>query len=129
MLQALRSSGRLTSLRSTPRRFLLLDVSSEGALGSIRGLSFARRGCFAGCLGGPRVDHPGGDVLDRGAFRSGGCEGLGGLVSRVTGDLFLQLGGLGFGEETLFLEAGFAAAFVAVPEDEEEDWDVRVGLV
>ena len=51
------------------------------------------------------------------------------LVSGVVGDLLFQLGGLGFGEETLFLETGFAAAFVAVPEDEEEDWQVRAVLV
>lgn len=38
-------------------------------------------------------------------------------------DLFVQGGDLGFGEEAFLLEADFAAAFVAVPEDEEEDYE------
>lgn len=46
-------------------------------------------------------------------------------------DIFVQGGDLGFGEAAFFLEADFAAAFVAVPEDEEENYErglVRVGL-
>ena len=36
-------------------------------------------------------------------------------------DLMVEGGQLGFGEEPFLLEADFAAALVAVPEDEEED--------
>lgn len=38
-------------------------------------------------------------------------------------DLLVQGGDFGFGEAAFFLEADFAAAFVAVPEDEEEDYE------
>jgi len=44
-------------------------------------------------------------------------------------DFLVQRGDFGFGEEAFFLEADFAAAFVAVPEYEEEDCDEGRGLV
>lgn len=51
----------------------------------------------------------------------------------VSGDLGVEGGAFGVGEEALALEAGFAAAFVAVPEDEKEDcggggWLVDAGV-
>lgn len=65
------------------------------------------------------------DLLYRRAF---GCRGGVGdafgcarLEFWVGGNVGFEGGHFGFGELAFFFEAGFAAAFVAVPEDEEED--------
>jgi len=52
-----------------------------------------------------------------GSVRWGECS-RGGAVG---GDLEFKGGDFFFGEKTIFFEADFTAAFVAVPEDEKED--------
>ena len=72
------------------------------------------------------VLHARSHLLKSRTFRRGGgiwraCCG-GRLRSGVGGDIGFQGSDFGFGEQTLFFEPAFAAAFVAVPEYEEEDW-------
>lgn len=76
-------------------------------------------------LRGTLLMHTRPDLLHRSAF---GCRGgvrdafgCARLNFWVGGDVGFEGGHFGFGELALFFETGFAAAFVTVPEDEEED--------
>lgn len=75
----------------------------------LRLLGIARGGLGAGLCGG------GSGRADVGVGREDG------VCVRGVG---VGVDGEGGFFEVFFLEAGFAAALVAVPEDEEEDWDV-----
>lgn len=69
--------------------------------------------------------HAGFDFFDGRVGRSGGCERGGGRVFAVVVVVVVVVvvegGDFGFGQEPLFFETDFAAAFVAVPKYEEED--------
>jgi hypothetical protein len=60
------------------------------------------------------------DFLGRGTLGRGGCQSLR-WTNLGRGTLFIQLLDLLLGHQTLVLEANFAAAFVAVPEDEKQN--------